>query len=110
MNEELHLLVEWSSPWEEFRTAIRPAFGRSPQRLAGEAQTGLFPYRGMVASWAAEILLFVLVILVTRGLDSLHPNPLPSPAKYDVIYYTGNELPNTADAGGAQNGIRQIDV
>jgi hypothetical protein len=86
VNDELHLLVEWSSPWEEFRSAIRPAFERSPQRLAGEAQTGLFPYRGMAATWAAEILLFLLLILVTRGLDSLHPNPPPSPAKYDVIY------------------------
>ena len=104
MNDELHLLVEWSSPWEEFRSAIRPAFERSPQRLAGEAQTGLFPYRGMAATWAAEILLFVLLILVTRGLDSLHPNPPPAPAKYDVIYYTGNELPNTADNGGAHVG------
>jgi hypothetical protein len=104
VNDELHLLVEWSSPWEEFRSAIRPAFERSPQRLAGEAQTGLFPYRGMAATWAAEILLFVLLILVTRGLDSLHPNPPPGPAKYDVIYYTGNELPNTADTGGAHVG------
>jgi hypothetical protein len=104
VNDELNLLVEWSSPWEEFRTAIRPAFGRSPQRLAGEAQTGLFPYRGMAATWGAEILLFVLLILLTRGFDSLHPNPPPSPAKYDVIYYTGNELPNTADTGGAHVG------
>ena len=104
MNDELHLLVEWSSPWEEFRSAIRPAFERSPQRLAGEAQTGLFPYRGMLATWGAEILLFVLLILVTRGFDSLHPNLPPSPAKYDVIYYTGNELPNTADTGGAHAG------
>jgi hypothetical protein len=104
VNDELHLLVEWSSPWEEFRSAIRPAFERSPQRLAGEAQTGLFPYRGMVATWGAEILLFVLLILLTRGFDSLHPNLPPSPAKYDVIYYTGNELPNTADAGGAHAG------
>ena len=40
MNEELKLLVEWSSPWQEFLTAIRPALGafsgtfgrRSPDR------------------------------------------------------------------------------
>jgi hypothetical protein len=104
VNHELKLLVEWSSPWEEFKTAIQPALGRSPKPLAGEAKAGLFPYRGMLASWGAEILLFVLIILVTKGLDSMHPYVPPPPAKYDVIYYTGNELPKTADAGGAQAG------
>ena len=37
MTEGPNLLVEWSSPWQEFRSAIRPALGRSPARdeLAG---------------------------------------------------------------------------
>ena len=104
MSQELKLLVEWSSPWEEFKTALRPALVRSPKPLAGEARVGLFPYRGMVASWVAEITLFVLFILATKGLESLHPFMPPPPAKYDVIYYTGNELPKTADVGGAQAG------
>ncbi len=104
MSQELKLLVEWSSPWEEFRTAIRPALVRSPKALAGEARSGLFPYRGMVASWVAEIVLFGLFLLVSRGLETLHPYQPPPPAKYDVIYYTGNELPKTADVGGAQSG------
>ena len=47
MNDELKLLVEWSSPWEEFITAIRPALGRSAAPLAAETHSGLFPYRGM---------------------------------------------------------------
>ncbi len=54
MNDELKLLVEWSSPWQEFLTAIRPALGRSPEPLDGEAPIGLFPYRGMLASWIIE--------------------------------------------------------
>ena len=36
MNHELKLLVEWSSPWQEFLTAIRPALGRSPEPLSRE--------------------------------------------------------------------------
>lgn len=104
MSQDLKLLVEWSSPWEEFKTAIRPAFVRSPKALAGEAKSGLFPLRGMVGTCVAEIALFALFILATRGLDSMHPFQPPTPPKYDVIYYTGNELPRIADAGGAQTG------
>ena len=46
MSDGPKLLIEWSSPWEEFVTSIEPALGRSPKRLAGEAQTGLFPIGG----------------------------------------------------------------
>jgi hypothetical protein len=48
------LLIEWSSPWEEFVSAIRPAFSKSSKPLAGEARTGIFPYRGMLAGWVLE--------------------------------------------------------
>ena len=58
------LLVEWSSPWQEFVTSIGPAFARSGPRLAGEAPHGLFPHRGMLASFLIEaFLLFVLMVL-----------------------------------------------
>ncbi len=97
-------LVEWSSPWDEFRSALQPALMRSPRRLAGEAPVGIFPYRGMVATWLAEIVLFALVIYIMGGFDTIHiPRP-PSPSKYEVIYYSGQELPKTADVGGAQSG------
>jgi hypothetical protein len=104
VSDELKLLVEWSSPWEEFRTAIRPAFMRSPRALAGEARTGLFPYRGILSSWIVEALLFGLLIMISRGLDSMRPYQPPPPLQYDVIYFSGQELPKTADAGGAQSG------
>ena len=42
-NDDLKLLVEWSSPWDEFLTAIGPALRKSPKRLAGEARTNCFP-------------------------------------------------------------------
>jgi hypothetical protein len=104
VNGELKLLVEWSSPWEEFRSSIRPAMMRSQEQLAGEAHTGLFPFRGMLTSWGIEIALFGLFILLTRGLDSIRPYQPPAPPKYDVIYFSGDELPRIADAGGAQSG------
>jgi len=104
VNGELKLLVEWSSPWQEFLTAIRPALKRSPEPLAGEARTGLVPYRGMFASWIVEAALFILVIMLSQAIDKLRPYEPPAMPKYDVIYFSGEELPRTEDAGGAQAG------
>jgi hypothetical protein len=104
VNGELKLLVEWSSPWQEFLTAVRPALKRSPEPLAGEARTGLVPYRGMFASWIIEAALFVLAIMLSQAVDKLRPYEPPSMPKYDVIYFSGEELPRTEDAGGAQAG------
>ena len=61
---ELRLLVEWSSPWEEFKSALRPALTRSPEALAGEAPVGIFPYRGILVSWVLECLLLIALIAV----------------------------------------------
>ena len=104
MSAELKLLVEWSSPWQEFLSAIRPALKRSPEPLAGEARTGLVPYRGMLASWIVEAALFAIAIMLSQAIDKLRPYEPPSMPKYDVIYFSGEELPRTEDAGGAQAG------
>ena len=104
MNDAPNFLVEWSSPWQEFVTAIRPALARSPERLAGEARSGLFPYKGMLGSWLLEVALLVLVILLPAKLASMRPFVPPPLPKYDVIYFSGDELPQTEDAGGAQAG------
>jgi hypothetical protein len=101
---EPKLLVEWSSPWQEFRTAIGPALGRSPRRLAGEAHTGLVPYRGILVSWALELMLLTAVIVIPSKLASMRPYEPPLAPKYDVIYYSGDELPRTEDVGGAESG------
>jgi hypothetical protein len=105
VNEAPKLLVEWSSRREEFLSAIRPALGRSPQRLAGEAHVGLFPYRGILISWAFELALLAAAIILPAKLASIRPYEPPPRPKYDIIYYTGNELPRTEDAGGAQAGL-----
>jgi hypothetical protein len=98
------LLIEWSSPWQEFVSAIGPALGRSPKRLAGEAPVGMFPARGMVAGWIAEIALLAAAAILPGKLAGIQPyTPLPKP-KYDVIYFSGEELPQTGDVGGAQHG------
>jgi len=104
LNDAPKLLVEWSSPWQEFLTAVGPALGRSPKRLAGEARTGLLPYRGMLVSWVLEAALLAAVIILPTKLSTLRtiqPPPLP---KYDIIYYSGDELPRTEDNGGARSG------
>ena len=104
MNDAPKLLVEWSSPWEEFVTAIRPALRRSPKRLAGEARSGLFPYRGMLLSWVLEVALLIAVIVLPTRMASMRPYAPPPLPKYDIIYFSGDELPQTGDAGGAQAG------
>jgi hypothetical protein len=104
VSEELKLLIEWSSPWDEFRSAIRPAMERSPRKLAGEAPVGIFPYQGMLVSWVAEVLLMALIIFLSRGFDTMRTYQPPALSKYDVIYFSGQELPKTADLGGAQSG------
>src|SRR6202163_4172994 len=102
--EPPHLLVEWSSPWEEFKSALRPALTRPPKRLAGEAPIGMFPYRGMLASWLLECLLLIALIVLPEHFVSLEiPTPSTHPQQ-DVIYYSGDELPQTQDRGGAQAG------
>ncbi len=104
MHDDLKLLVEWSSPWEEFVTAIRPALGKSPEPLEAEAHTGLFPYRGMAVSLVAEFLLLLAIIILPSKLSRIRPFEPTAPPKYDVIYFSGKELPRTEDAGGARSG------
>jgi hypothetical protein len=102
--EPPRLLVEWSSPWEEFKTALAPALSKAPKALAGEAPIGMFPYRGMLACWLLECLLLTAVIVLPERIASLQPYQPPPLRKWDVIYYTGDELPQTQDKGGAQAG------
>ncbi|GAC1433035.1 MAG: hypothetical protein NVS1B11_00420 [Terriglobales bacterium] len=104
MIEAPKLLIEWSSPWEEFRSAIGPALGRSPRPLAGEARTGLFPYQGMLCWWLIQALFLIAAVALQDRLATMRVYMPPSPHKYDVIYFSGDELPRTDDASGAQAG------
>ena len=102
--EPPRLLVQWSSRWDGFKSAFPLALTRSPKHLAGEAPVGMFPYRGMLATWLLEFVLFmVLIVLPQRYLSMEMPLP-PAHPQWDVIYYSGNELPKTEDRGGAQAG------
>jgi len=104
VNDELKLLIEWPSPWREFITSVRPALGKSPRPLAGEAKSGLFPHQGMLTAWIVEALLLLAVIVLPARLAFLAPYQPPSMPKYDVIYFSGDELPQTEDLGGAKVG------
>ncbi|MFZ0758571.1 MAG: hypothetical protein WAM69_01370 [Candidatus Sulfotelmatobacter sp.] len=99
------LLVEWSSPWQEFVTSIRPAFARSGPRLAGEAPHGLRPYRNLLASLLLEAFLVFVVMVLPRQIADLRPYSAPKLRPYEVLYYSGDELPRTEDLGGAQSGV-----
>ena len=101
---EPRLLVEWSSRWEEFKSALGPALTRSPKPLAGEAPIGIFPYRGMLISWLLECLLLIAAIVIPEELASFQPLAPPARPTWDVIYYSADELPKIQDRGGAQSG------
>jgi hypothetical protein len=103
-NDDLKLLIEWSSPWQEFVTAIGPALHKSPKRLAGEARTNSFPYQGMLLSWCVEAILLIAFIVLPARLATLRPYQPPTMPKYDIIYFSGAELPQTEDRGGARAG------
>src|ERR1700685_2203554 len=98
------LLVEWSSRWEDFKSAIAPALTRSPKALAGEAPVGIFPYRGILAGWLLECLLLIALILIPIELAKLRPPTAANHPQWDVIYYSGDELPQTHDRGGSHSG------
>src|SRR5208282_5122616 len=102
--EPPRLLVEWSSRWDEFTSALRPALTRPPKALAGEAPIGMFPYRGMLLCWLLECLLLIAVIVLPERFASLEIPLPPTRPQWDVIYYSGDELPQTQDRGGAQAG------
>ena len=102
--EPPRLLVEWSSRWEEFKSALRPALARPPKRLAGEAPVGMFPYRGMLVCWLLECLLLIAIIVLPERFVSLEIPAPPTRPQWDVIYYSGDELPQTQDRGGAEAG------
>ena len=98
------LLIEWSSPWQEFASSIGPAFSRSPAHLAGEAPFRLFPYRKILLTLAGELLFLWLAIWLPAKLERLRPYIAPQPATQDVLYYSGDELPQTEDLGGSESG------
>ena len=102
--EPPRLLVEWSSRWEEFQSALPYALARSPKRLAGEAPVGMFPYRGMLTCWVLECLLLIAIIVLPARFASLQVPVASVRPQWDVIYYSGDELPRTQDRGGAQAG------
>ncbi len=104
MNEVPQLLVEWSSPWQEFVSAIGPALRRSPPKIRGEASVGLFPWRGLLVA----VLVEVAAILATAVAHPVEGNALAAleqaPRSHDVIFFSANELPRTPDLGGAPMG------
>src|SRR5208337_2382687 len=84
--------------------AIRPALGKSAEPLSGEAPVGMFPYSGMLASWVLEALILIAIVYLPIKLARLRPYTPPPALKWDVIYYSGDELPQTEDNGGARAG------
>ena len=98
------LLVEWSPRWEEFVSSIRPAFARSPARLAGEAPLGGFDRSSMGASFLLQLTAVLFLLYVPAEIARLRPYAAPALQPDEVIYYSPDELPRTEDLSGAESG------
>ncbi len=103
MTDTPQFLVEWSSPWREFVSAIRPAFRRSPPRLRFETRAGLFPARGLLVALLLEAAAVAAAIAHPYERIKLVVLQETRPS-HDVIYFSPDELPRTRDLGGASSG------
>jgi hypothetical protein len=100
------LLVEWEPRWRGFYTALGPALRPSEPPLAGECRAGAVHGRNSVLSVLLHLTALLVVISISvhvmRSQQLLHAEEAH---EYQVIYYSGNELPQvTGDAGGAEAG------
>ncbi|HEV2118204.1 MAG TPA: hypothetical protein VGR48_19355, partial [Terriglobales bacterium] len=102
--EPPNFLIEWESRWKSFATALSPAMQRSPRHLQGECRAGLFPMSGMVVAWVMEFALLLVIITLPSTLQFMQTFTPPVHPKYQVIYFSGDYLPQTTDTGGAQAG------
>jgi len=105
LNSSPQLLVEWSSPWREFVSAIGPALRPSPPCSHLEAHVGLFPARGMLYALLLEVAAIATVIaLPGHMLNSNSLQESSSLQTHDVIYFSADELPRTKDLAGGSAG------
>jgi hypothetical protein len=103
VNDSPQLLIQWSSPWRDFLSAIGPALKPSPPRLHIEAHAGLFPARGMLLALLLEVAALATVIELPSGM--LRPESVqPSSQTHDIIYFSADELPRTQDLAGGSAG------
>jgi len=102
MTDAPELLVEWSSPWQEFCSAIGPALRRSPPRLSLETRAGLFPFRGILVTVLLEIAALAAAMVPVNGVQPVALQT-PRPTR-DVIYFSADELPRTQDLAGVARG------
>jgi len=103
LNDAPQLLIEWSSPWQEFVSAIGPALRRSPPRLPAEARAGLFPFRGLLISLLLEFVAVAAAIVQPANSVQLATVSV-SERSHDVIYFSADELPRTEDRGRVRCG------
>lgn len=104
LHDEPKLLVEWTPRWPDFVSSIGPALSRSEARLAGEAPFGLIPLRIMLPSYVLEAFLILAAIFVQIKIAELQPQVITRPNRHEVIYYSGDELPQMEDLGGSEAG------
>lgn len=102
--EPPNFLIRWEPRWKSFTTALSPAMQRSPRHLQGECRAGLFPMSGMVVAWVMEFALLLVIITLPSTLQFMQTFTPPVHPKYQVIYFSGDYLPQTTDTGGAQAG------
>ncbi len=102
------LYIQWEPKWEGFRAAIQPALGRSAQELEGECPLGMQSHRSLTWSVVLHAGAIVTMLLVSANIVRINrlrtATVSQSTSPYEVIYYSGEELPQMQDTGGAAEG------
>jgi len=104
VNDAPQFLVEWSSPWREFIAAIGPALRPSPPPQGFETRAGLFPLRGMLLAMLVEVVALAGTMVRLNRTELASATVPPAAPVHDVIYFSADELPRTADLAGAAGG------
>src|SRR5512138_2775394 len=99
------LTVNWERRWPAFVSSVRPALTRTDKPLDAECPAGLFSRHGIGLSLAGHVgVIVILALLSARVLRGPDLGLQQAAKHYDVIYYSGDLLPQTEDAGGAEAG------
>jgi len=98
-------LVAWEKRWPAFKAAVRPALSRSRPRLAFECPVGArrnaTSYTSILLHVAAILVLVALPVQIHRMRERIYPI---ENHQYEVIYYSGEDLPQIFDLGGKAKG------
>jgi len=103
MTRAPRLAIAWEPRWQGFRTALKPAFGRSKSRLNGECSLSHRGARSTASSLLLHACVIILIVHIGKRTDPSRAVEPSLPENASIVYFSG-KLPAIQDAGGAHEG------